>query len=234
MKSIKTVALGTVVAAGLFGAASMTASADTSYTVQPGDTLSKISQKFVGNTSLVSTIVSTNNIANQHLIFAGATITIPSSTVVSTNNVAPVQKQVAPKQYVAPVQKQAAPKQYVAPVQKQAAPKQYVAPVQKQTAPKQYVAPVQKQTAQPKVQKTSSYKGNSSSAKAWIANKESGGSYSARSASGKYIGKYQLTDSYLNGDYSPANQERVADRYVSQRYGSWDNAKKAWLKQGWY
>lgn len=208
MKSIKTVALGTVVAAGLFGAASMTASADTSYTVQPGDTLSKISQKFVGDTSLVSNIVSTNNIANQHLIFAGATITIPSSTVVSTNNVAPVQKQEAPKQYVAPVQKQAAPKQYVAPVQKQA--------------------------AQPKVQKTSSYKGNSSSAKAWIANKESGGSYSARSASGKYIGKYQLTDSYLNGDYSPANQERVADRYVSQRYGSWDNAKKAWLKQGWY
>ncbi len=208
MKSIKIVALGTVVAAGLFGAASMTASADTSYTVQPGDTLSKISQKFVGNTSLVSTIVSTNNIANQHLIFAGATITIPSSTVVSTNNVAPVQKQAAPKQYVAPVQKQA--------------------------APKQYVAPVQKQTAQPKVQKTSSYKGNSSSAKAWIANKESGGSYSARSASGKYIGKYQLTDSYLNGDYSPANQEKVADRYVSQRYGSWDNAKKAWLKQGWY
>lgn len=195
MKSIKTVALGTVVAAGLFGAASMTASADTSYTVQPGDTLSKISQKFVGDTSLVSTIVSTNNIANQHLIFAGATITIPSSTVVSTNNVAPVQKQAAPKQYV---------------------------------------APVQKQVAQPKVQKTSSYKGNSSSAKAWIANKESGGSYSARSASGKYIGKYQLTDSYLNGDYSPANQERVADRYVSQRYGSWDNAKKAWLKQGWY
>ncbi|GEK30550.1 peptidase M23 [Kurthia zopfii] len=221
MKSIKTVALGTVVAAGLFGAASMTASADTSYTVQPGDTLSKISQKFVGNTSLVSTIVSTNNIANQHLIFAGATITIPSSTVVSTNNVAPVQKQAAPKQYVAPVQKQAAPKQYVAPVQKQA-------------APKQYVAPVQKQVAQPKIQKTSSYKGNSSSAKAWIANKESGGSYSARSASGKYIGKYQLTDSYLNGDYSPANQEKVADRYVSQRYGSWDNAKKAWLKQGWY
>ena len=34
--------------------------------------------------------------------------------------------------------------------------------------------------------------------------KESGGSYSARN--GQYIGKYQLSASYLNGDYSAANQ----------------------------
>ncbi|HEW4241100.1 TPA: LysM peptidoglycan-binding domain-containing protein, partial [Streptococcus pneumoniae] len=56
-------------------------------------------------------------------------------------------------------------------------------------------------------------------AKEWIAQKESGGSYTA--TNGRYIGRYQLTDSYLNGDYSAENQERVADAYVAGRYGSW-------------
>ncbi|MCW6149496.1 LysM domain-containing protein, partial [Lactiplantibacillus plantarum] len=64
------------------------------------------------------------------------------------------------------------------------------------------------------------------------AGKESGGSYSARN--GQYIGKYQLSASYLNGDYSAANQERVANRYVASRYGSWSNAKSYWLANGWY
>lgn len=48
------------------------------------------------------------------------------------------------------------------------------------------------------------------------------------------IGRYQLSSSYLNGDYSPANQERVADEYVAGRYGSWENAKSFWLANGWY
>ncbi|MFC6275536.1 LysM peptidoglycan-binding domain-containing protein [Levilactobacillus tangyuanensis] len=73
---------------------------------------------------------------------------------------------------------------------------------------------------------------NSSSAKAWIANKESGGSYSARN--GQYVGKYQLSASYLNGDYSAANQEKVANSYVSSRYGSWAAAKSFWQANGWY
>lgn len=64
-------------------------------------------------------------------------------------------------------------------------------------------------------------------AKAWIAAHESGGSYSARN--GQYIGKYQLTASYLHGDYSAANQERVADQYVKSRYGSWTAAKHYWM-----
>lgn len=51
-----------------------------------------------------------------------------------------------------------------------------------------------------------------------IAAKESGGSYTARN--GRYIGKYQLDAAYLHGDYSPANQERVARQYAVQRYGS--------------
>lgn len=74
--------------------------------------------------------------------------------------------------------------------------------------------------------------GSEAEAKEWIAQKESGGSYTA--TNGQYIGRYQLTDSYLNGDYSAENQERVADAYVAGRYGSWSAAKNFWLNNGWY
>ena len=79
---------------------------------------------------------------------------------------------------------------------------------------------------------SSSVSGNDAAAKAWIAARESGGSYTA--TNGQYIGKYQLSASYLNGDYSAANQERVADQYVASRYGSWSNAQQFWMANGWY
>ena len=79
---------------------------------------------------------------------------------------------------------------------------------------------------------TSTVSGSEAEAKEWIAQKESGGSYTA--TNGRYIGRYQLTDSYLNGDYSAENQERVADAYVVGRYGSWAAAKNFWLNNGWY
>lgn len=74
--------------------------------------------------------------------------------------------------------------------------------------------------------------GSEAAAKAWIAARESGGSYSARN--GQYVGKYQLSASYLGGDYSAANQERVADNYVKGRYGSWSAAQSFWQSHGWY
>lgn len=69
-------------------------------------------------------------------------------------------------------------------------------------------------------------------AKEWIAQKESSGSYTAQN--GQYYGRYQLTLTYLNGDLSPANQEKVANQYVVTRYGSWSAAKNFWLANGWY
>ena len=111
----------------------------------------------------------------------------------------------------------------------------YSAPVQQRTYS---YASAQKQTTQvaQKPQTTTSYTSNASgseaAAKAWIAGRESGGSYSARN--GQYIGKYQLSASYLGGDYSAANQERVADNYVKSRYGSWTGAQKFWQTNGWY
>lgn len=69
-------------------------------------------------------------------------------------------------------------------------------------------------------------------AKLWIAKRESGYNYHARN--GRYIGRFQLTNTYLHGDYSVANQERTADRYVKSRYGSWVAAKRFWQAHNWY
>ncbi|HGL7611967.1 TPA: LysM domain-containing protein [Streptococcus pneumoniae] len=108
-------------------------------------------------------------------------------------------------------------------------------------APATYAAPAaQDETVSAPVAETpvvsetvvSTVSGSEAEAKEWIAQKESGGSYTA--TNGRYIGRYQLTDSYLNGDYSAENQERVADAYVAGRYGSWTAAKNFWLNYGWY
>ena len=79
---------------------------------------------------------------------------------------------------------------------------------------------------------TDTTSGSEAAAKAWIANKESGGSYTA--SNGQYYGKYQLSLSYLNGDLSDANQEAVADNYVTSRYGSWVAAQTFWQQNGSY
>lgn len=108
-------------------------------------------------------------------------------------------------------------------------------------APATYAAPAaQDETVSAPVAETpvvsetvvSTVSGSEAEAKEWISQKESGGSYTA--TNGRYIGRYQLTDSYLNGDYSAENQERVADAYVAGRYGSWTAAKNFWLNNGWY
>ncbi len=109
--------------------------------------------------------------------------------------------------------------------QQVAAPVQTPAPVV-QAQPAVQAAPVQQAPVAAQITTTTS------SSKEWIAQKESGGSYSARN--GQLIGRYQLSASYLNGDYSAANQDRVADQYVTSRYGSWDAAKSFWLSNGWY
>ena len=107
--------------------------------------------------------------------------------------------------------------------------------VQVQTQPaQQQLAQISSKTVQAttqiKHQKT--YTTNSNSSANYIASRESGGSYSARN--GQYIGKYQLSASYLHGDYSPANQERVARQYAISRYGSWQAAANFHRTHGWW
>ncbi|MFC3932480.1 aggregation-promoting factor [Streptococcus dentapri] len=96
-------------------------------------------------------------------------------------------------------------------------------------------APAQDTTAET-VPAASGYSSNlsadDSAAKEAIAQKESGGSYTAEN--GQYYGRYQLTRDYLNNDLSEENQERVADEYVNGRYGSWSAALAYWEANGWY
>lgn len=91
-------------------------------------------------------------------------------------------------------------------------------------------------TAAPAETTTTSYSPNlgtsDAQAKEIIAQRESSGSYTAQN--GQYYGRYQLTMSYLNGDLSAENQERVADSYVAGRYGSWSAALAFWNANGWY
>ena len=70
------------------------------------------------------------------------------------------------------------------------------------------------------------------SAKDFIIYHESRGDYTA--TNGRYYGAYQLDISYLNGDLSPENQDRVAEEYVNGRYGGWEGAMAHFQSHGWY
>ena len=218
MKSLKTLlfsaTLSTAATAGLLFASNGHADAATNYTVVSGDTLSSISQKFAGNGSLIEKIANANKIANKNLIYVGETLTIDEET--QTVTVAPATTPVATQQTTqAPVATQQ-------PVQKAAT----------QTQPVQTTPVVKQQQTTTTTTTTNTTTSTTNSAKEWIANKESGGSYTA--SNGQFVGRYQLSSSYLNGDYSASNQERVADQYVTSRYGSWEGAKSFWLANGWY
>jgi len=231
MKSLKTLlfsaTLSTAATAGLLFASNGHADAATNYTVVSGDTLSSISQKFAGNGSFIEKIANANKIANKNLIYVGETLTIDEET--QTVTVAPATTQAATTTPVATQQTTQATTTPVAtqqPVQKAATQTQ---PVQQQATTTPVVKQQQTTTTTTTTNTTTS---TTNSAKEWIANKESGGSYSA--SNGQFVGRYQLSSSYLNGDYSASNQERVADQYVTSRYGSWEGAKSFWLANGWY
>lgn len=170
------------------------ANADTVYTVQSGDTLSGISQKFANNNSLVDSLAKNNNIQNINLIYVGQQLLIKDNGEITQATQA--QAQTLPSANTT------------------------------STASSQASTNTQAQATTPA---TSS---SDDAAKAWIVARESGGSYTAQN--GNYYGKYQLSRAYLGGDYSVANQERVANQYVASRYGSWSAAKSFWLANGWY
>lgn len=152
--------------------------ADTTYTVQSGDTLSSIAAKF--NNVDVNTIASKNNIQDINTIHVGQKLVIKSSKAsTKTTNKAKLE-----------------------------------------------------QTAYTPANGNSNLSAADQAAKDWIAYHESRGQYTAQN--GQYYGKYQLSLAYLNGDLSPENQERVADQYVANRYGSWTAAQQFWMANGWY
>ena len=201
---IKTGLVG-VAAALAFLAPSLTfAQETTTYTVKSGDTLSGIAEKY--NTT-VEKLAEKNKIKDIHLIYVDQVLVIDGEApATSTTSAATAE---------APV---------VAPAATETTT--YEAPAASVIVAEETVATTETSAS------TSTVSGSEAEAKEWIAQKESGGSYTA--TNGRYIGRYQLTDSYLNGDYSAENQERVADAYVAGRYGSWAAAKNFWLNNGWY
>ena len=216
MKPLKTIlfstALTAATSAGMLFASQSQASAATTYTVASGDTLSSISHKFAGNNNLVDQIAKNNNISNVNLIFVGEQLTIDGDQPATTQ----ITQQTTPVATTPQVQT-TTPVVAQQPVQQQ------------QSTPVAQTTTTQQTTTQTVATTTNT---TGSSAKEFIAQKESGGSYAARN--GQFVGRYQLAASYLNGDYSAANQDKVADQYVTSRYGSWDAAKSFWLSNGWY
>ena len=191
-----------------FLAPSLTFAQETkTYTVKPGDTLSEIAETY--NTT-VEKLAKLNNIKNVDLIFIDQVLVIDGA--------APVAETTTTEAPVAEVEETPAVAETV--VEETTYEETYEAPASAPAAAESYSAPA------------ATVGGSEAEAKEWIAQKESGGSYTA--TNGRYIGRYQLTDSYLNGDYSAENQERVADAYVAGRYGSWTAAKNFWLNNGWY
>ena len=203
------VALSIACAAGFTVAGAAAANADT-VTVKSGDTLSQIADE---NNTTVSSIQSLNSLQNIHLIFPGQKLVINANNgdaAVSTQQSAQTTQQASQQQTM-----------------QQASQQQTMQQASQQQTTQQASQQQTMQTTQQAVASSSEQ-----AARDWIAARESGGSYTAQN--GNYYGKYQLSSAYLGGDYSAENQERVANSYVLNRYGSWANAKSHWLQNGWY
>ena len=211
-KKIKTTLAGVAALFAVFAPSFVSAQESSTYTVKEGDTLSEIAET---HNTTVEKLAENNHIDNIHLIYVGQELVIDGP-------VAPVATP-APTTYAAPA---AQDETVSAPVAETTEVVEETAPVASAPVAEETVAAAE--TSAP----AATVSGSEAEAKEWIAQKESGGSYTA--TNGRYIGRYQLTDSYLNGDYSAENQERVADAYVAGRYGSWTAAKNFWLNNGWY
>lgn len=201
-KKIKTTLAGVAALFAVFAPSFVSAQESSTYTVKEGDTLSEIAET---HNTTVEKLAENNHIDNIHMIYVGQELVIdgPAAPVASASTT-----------YEAP----AAQDEVISATVAETTEVEEETPAVSETVAEETVA--------------STVSGSEAEAKEWIAQKESGGSYTA--TNGRYIGRYQLTDSYLNGDYSAENQERVADAYVAGRYGSWTAAKNFWLNNGWY
>ena len=211
--NFKRTLLSIAAAGGLFIFGSKAANADqVTYMVKSGDTVAQIAN---AHHTTVTSIDKLNNLSDINVIYVGQQLKIDENgtATTTTTNTAAQTTQTA---------QQTQTQQTQQPVQQT---QQVQQPVQKQTASTQNTTSTQSTAS-------TGVSGSEASAKAWIAGRESGGSYSA--SNGQYVGKYQLSKSYLNGDYSAANQERVANQSVHSLYGSWTAAKAHWEENGWY
>ena len=206
IETVKFALLGTLGTAGAVIAGQNNVSADTMVDATHTQVVAgdTLSQIARAHGTDVATLAQANGISNPNMIMVGQVLSLDGSQANVANNQVTTNTVNAQSAVQAPVNNQ-----------------QSVAPAQQNTS-------VQSSA----VGASAGLSSSEQAAKNWIAQRESGGSYTA--TNGQYIGKYQLSSSYLNGDYSAANQERVADQYVHDRYGSWQNAQQHWVSQGWY
>ena len=206
---MKKVLVSAAALTGTIAGATVVANADT-VTVKAGDTVSELAQKY--NTT-VNTIQQLNNLSNPNLIFVGQQLKVNND-----NNGQAVAQQNTNNNAQA--------------AQQQATSQNTQAQASTQQAAQQSASQNTQAQASNNSNYNSSVSGSDAAAKAWIAQHESSNNYNARN--GQYVGAYQLSASYLGGDYSPAHQDEVANQYVAQRYGSWTNAQRFWEANGWY
>lgn len=210
MTSIIKTALISGAALATFGLTAITANADT-VTVKPGDTLTKIANS---HNTTVNSLVSKNNIKNKHLIYVGQQLQTDDQTT-----------------YFAPTVKAEAPVQAPAP-----AP-QVQATVQTKTAP---VAETPSSTQAPTVEPVQATVQNNtvqtSDALQTLINRESSGNVNA--TNGQYYGLGQLSTqarAMYGGNSTDYNDQLNAMKsYISDRYGTAENALAHSNATGWY
>lgn len=183
----------------------------TSYTIQYGDTLAAIAK---ASDVDVDALVAINDIKNANLIFPGTKLSFTKDETTGEVNEVTVEDSSEEATTYDVAEEVVTETAYEAPAEET-----YVA---EETT---YEAPAAETTAS-----TTSYSSNS--AKEIIAQRESGGSYTA--TNGQYYGRYQLNPTLVAYGASPAEQEVAADKYVAERYGSWDAALAFWNANGWY
>ena len=186
----------------------------TSYTIQYGDTLAAIAK---ASDVSVDALVAINDIQNANVIFPGTKLSFTKDETTGEVNEVTVEDSVSEEATTYDVaEEEVTETTYEAPAEET-----YVA---EETT---YEAPAAETTAS-----TTSYSSNSD--KEIIAQRESGGSYTAYNAAGGYYGRYQLNPTLVAYGASPAEQEVAADKYVAERYGSWEAALAFWNANGWY
>lgn len=179
----------------------------TSYTIQYGDTLAAIAK---ASDVSVDALVAINDIQNANVIFPGTKLSFTKDETTGEVNEVTVEDSATEEATTYDV------------AEEEVTETTYEAPVEETT----YEAPAEETTTV----STTSY--SSSSAKDIIMQRESGGNPTA--TNGQYYGLFQLGDHLISDGASVAEQHRVADNYVAERYGSWDAALAFWNANGWY
>ena len=179
----------------------------TSYTIQYGDTLAAIAK---ASDVSVNALVAINDIQNANVIFPGTKLSFTKDETTGEVNEVTVEDSVSEEATTYDV------------AEEEVTETTYEAPVEETT----YEAPAEETTTV----STTSY--SSSSAKDIIMQRESGGNPTA--TNGQYYGLFQLGDHLISDGASVAEQHRVADNYVAERYGSWDAALAFWNANGFY